>query len=756
MTAAQLQEAMCPCPANEQERLQEVLHYRFADGGSEKALDEICGLAQSLFEVPLAFVTLMDATEEVVLASCGAGDRPIPRSEAISSWAVLSDGVFVVEDALQDPRFHGNEWVQRRHLRFYAGAPLIVRPGVAVGTLCLIDTRPRHLSAGETERLAMLASLAMNELSRRRTIIDLRRQKRLLAQATRLTKVGSWKLDVRNDSLTWSEEMYRIFELDRRVNPTREFFKQTLSSASDADAQQAVTALVQEGKRFDHEVEITTAKGHRRWIRCLAEAEWSDGRVAHVIGSVQDVTEQHQHNAEIERLAFRDGLTGLPNRALFHERLSGAIAHARETRTSVGLIMLDLDHFKTVNDTLGHDAGDLLLCLIGERLQRVFGQNNTVARLGGDEFAIIMPGIKTAADIHKAVERVMELLRHPVEHDGRNFSITASAGAAMCPQHHENPTDLLKNADIALFRAKLAGRNRLIGFQPWMRLAVERRAELMQDVRSSLKENRFKLFYQPTVSLADSCQVTGLEALMRWEHPSKGLLTPAAFISAFEDSECGHQLGELAFDSAIDQMRRWLDDGVEFGRVAINLSSAQFRSGNLTEVILDKLAAAGVPPSRLVLEVTENTYMGWSAEMVGDALRALHIAGIKIALDDFGTGYASLTHLNQFPIDRLKIDKSFLRGTSDGAIVHAIVTLGARLGMTVVAEGVEDAEQLAILREMKCDEAQGYYFARPMPADDVPAFLNEFRGRSDGEDMTALANPQILGRFDETQQSTCA
>ena len=258
-----------------------------------------------------------------------------------------------------------------------------------------------------------------------------------------------------------------------------------------------------------------------------------------------------------------------------------------------------------------------------------------------------------------------------------------------------------------------------------MRTVVERRVELLRDVRVAIAHGEFDMFYQPVVDLA-AHTVAGFEALMRWRHPEQGVLPPAAFMAAFEDNDLSLQLGEIAFERALGQMRAWLDDGVEFGRVAINVSASQFRSGHLAAEIEAKLKRWNVPANRLTIEVTENVYMGWGAEVVSQTVRRLHDAGVLIALDDFGTGYASLANLRQFPIDRLKIDKSFVQNSQDDAIVRAVINLGASMGMKVVAEGVERPDQLAALTRYGCDQVQGYHFAQPMPALEVAGFIEAF------------------------------
>ena len=474
------------------------------------------------------------------------------------------------------------------------------------------------------------------------------------------------------------------------------------------------------------EFRLNRDDGVETWIRAVGKVFVDqEGRPEKLVNLFKDITDRRRQTEAIETLAFKDPLTGLPNRALFQHRFQEAVAASEALGEMFGLIMIDVDHFKDINDTLGHDAGDALLKRLAGMLQRAFRSNDTVARLGGDEFAVILRGLHGEADMLRPIQTLQTLLQRPIEHGGRSFTASASIGAALHGDPDADPEHMIKNADIALYRAKAAGRNRSILFEPSMRSEVERRIELLRDVRAALAADEFTLFYQPVVDIREG-GVAGFEALMRWVHPEQGVLTPSHFMVAFEDQDLSLRLGDVALEQALRQMRAWLDQGVEFGRVAVNISAAQFRSGRLAEEIQERLARWNVPSSRLTIEVTENVYMGWGSELVSDNVRRLHEAGVMIALDDFGTGYASLANLRQFPIDRLKIDKSFVQNTEDEAIVKAVITLGSSMGMKVVAEGVEDAAQLAALEHYGCDQIQGYHFGVPMPADAVAGFLEGF------------------------------
>jgi len=715
-----------PIPPNEEERLKEILGYDYPDGPAQASLNRICLLAQSLFNVPIALVTLIGRHEQKFIAKCGVDADGTPRKDAFCTYAILNDEVLIVNDATRDARFSENPLVTGdMHIRFYAGAPLIVRPGIRLGTLCIINTKPCEFSKEEASRLQMLATVAVNELRRYRVTLDLMRQQELSAQTARMTKVGSWIWDVRTKSLVWSEETYRIFEVALDVTPTEKMVTRFWGDDRTGVAR-GMERVVRDRVPVDLEHPIVTAAGTQRWVRSIAEPEITDGAVSRIIGSIQDITEQRQQAAKMERLAFYDSLTGLPNRALFQIRFSTAVAEAEQLGSKVGLLILDLDHFKDLNDTLGHAAGDALLRSVSEQLLAVYCGTDRVARLGGDEFAVIIPNVRDANDLMVPTERFRELLRDPHEPDGKRLPISVSIGAALYPEHDRNAAGLLRNAEIALYRAKNAGRNRFVIFEQSMREEVEQRISLLGEIRSGIERGEFALYYQPLVRIAEPRAVTGFEALMRWKHPARGVLAPDKFLAGLEDPELSLSLGEVALDSAMAQMRAWIDTGIDFGRIAVNLSASQFRGGNLAKAIVAKLARARVPAKRLTLEVTENVYLGWGSDVVAETIRALHEAGILIALDDFGTGYASLTHLKQFPIDRIKIDRSFVRDLRDPAIVAAILSIGASMGIKVVAEGVEDVHQLELLGTMGCDQAQGYYFARPMPATDVPKFLTTF------------------------------
>jgi diguanylate cyclase (GGDEF)-like protein len=446
------------------------------------------------------------------------------------------------------------------------------------------------------------------------------------------------------------------------------------------------------------------------------------------VGVSFDITDRKVAEAELWRVANHDALTGLPNRALFQQRLDQALNEAAKNCGRVSLLLIDLDHFKDVNDALGHDAGDALLKRTAACLQSSVRGCDTVARFGGDEFAIVFPQLPTVERAYERAQEIIEKLREPFVYEGRTFASKASIGIAAFPDHGSTAKDLLKDADIALYRAKAQGRNCAVVYTTELRIAVEQRLSLGHDVREALSRGHIIPFYQPKVCLSTG-KIIGFEALARWQHPSKGILTPASFGAIFNEPEPAMEVGRHLMARVASDMRVWLDAGLNPGRVAVNLSAAEFMQPDLADYILRLLAEKDIPLKNFEVEVTETVLLGRRSEVAAAILEQLHQQGVLIALDDFGTGYASLTHLKQFPVDHVKIDRSFImnleQDAGDEAIVAAVVGLGRSLNLQVTAEGVETEGQAQRLRTLGCQNAQGYLYAKPMNAADVPAFLSK-------------------------------
>jgi len=479
------------------------------------------------------------------------------------------------------------------------------------------------------------------------------------------------------------------------------------------------------------------------WLRAAGKsatyvAELSDGRAVSInfrptdeqgwLATFEDITERRAADARIVHMAHHDGLTGLPNRVLFLSRLEQAVSRSLRGE-GCAVLCLDLDHFKAVNDTLGHPAGDGLLRAVTARLLADVRETDTVARLGGDEFAIVQSQVETPEEVLALGERLIERLGAPYLIDGHQIVIGASIGIAMAPADGRDPVELLKHADLALYLAKTEGRGRYRCFEPEMDARMQARRALETDMREALRLGQFEIFYQPLLTLSDN-KVSGFEALVRWRHPERGLVPPGDFIPLAEEIGLILPIGDWVLRRACHDAAGW----PAAAKVAVNLSPAQFAKRNLVEDVADALADAGLAPERLELEITE-TVMLEDTEQTLAVLHRLRALGVRIAMDDFGTGYSSLSYLRRFPFDKVKIDRSFIQGLGESsgdseAIVGAVTELCRTLGMATVAEGVETEAQLDSLRRGHCSEVQGYLFSRPQPASEVPAMLRRLNAAS--------------------------
>ncbi len=444
-----------------------------------------------------------------------------------------------------------------------------------------------------------------------------------------------------------------------------------------------------------------------------------------VVMIVRNVTERKGAENRLAHLAFYDPLTDLPNRRLFFDRLTAAITSGSRRGAAVAVLFLDVDGFKLVNDSLGHVAGDELLVAVGRRLAATLGPDTLLARFGGDEFAVLVAG-GAAAEASRVAERLLDVLRFPFVVEGRETFLSASVGIARRTLRLADPHDLLRDADTALYEAKATGRNAYAVFAPRMRTAVLARLERETALRGAAERGELRLAYQPKVALATG-RVVGAEALIRWEHPELGLLHPAEFIRLAEETGLIVPLGRWVLREACRQARAWSDAApLHPALVCVNVSARQLREPGFVAEAVAALADAGLDAGCLELEITESTVM-WDVPEVRHALRDLHTLGVALAIDDFGTGHSSLARLRRLPVDALKIDRSFVAGLGRDpgnlAIVRAVTVLAHELGLTVTAEGVETAEQAAMLRALGVDRAQGYHFARPLVDEAVGELL---------------------------------
>jgi len=446
------------------------------------------------------------------------------------------------------------------------------------------------------------------------------------------------------------------------------------------------------------------------------------------VATHEDITEQRQSEVKIEYMAHHDALTDLANRVLLNDRLEHALGRVQHAEM-VAVHHLDLDQFKAVNDTFGHPCGDKLLRIVAERLRGLVGEADTIARMGGDEFVIVQATIADPAEATSLAQRVIDALSEPYDIDGQQAVIGVSIGISVGPGDGSNPDKLLRNADLALYRAKSDGRGTFRFFEPAMDLQMQTRRVMEQDLRKALPAGEFELHYQPVVNLA-SKEISGFEALIRWNHPAKGLISPATFIPLAEEIGFIVPMGEWVIRQACATAAQWPDKL----HVAVNISAIQFRSPGLMQVIVSALAASGLAPTRLEIEITESVLLH-NKEATLAVLHQLRALGIRIAMDDFGTGYSSLTYLQSFPFDKIKIDRSFVKNITEDSssltIVRAVAALANGMGMTATAEGVETAEQLHSIASEGCTEMQGFLFSKPLPAAEIERQFLSGRGPRD-------------------------
>lgn len=453
------------------------------------------------------------------------------------------------------------------------------------------------------------------------------------------------------------------------------------------------------------------------------------GRIARYVACRFEITEQKAAQRRLGEMASCDPLTGLLNRNGLKNELVRLLARSECRDEGVSVIVLDIDNFKDVNDLNGHDVGDRVLRTVASRLHARLGDHGLAARLGGDELAIVLRD--RGPDTASLIASLQEVIRQPIEVGPVTFGISASLGVARFPADGRTPADLMKRADIALYSAKRQGRDRCVIFEPAMLESTARRVETLERAAVGIARGEFELFYQPIVALDDRSPPS-CEALLRWRHPARGLLTPGAFSDVFESRRLMAEIGRLVQRQVIRQASAWLRKGVPFERIKFNTSTADFEVPGYAKRLLARLASVGVPTGCIGVEVTEGMFLGQRSTSIRHELALLSENGIEIAFDDFGTGFASLTHLRELPIDRLKIDRSFVMNigtcTRDEKIVRGIVDLAHSLGMVVTAEGVETEEQLEKLIQIGCDRMQGYLFAEVMPAAKAARFLSRWNG----------------------------
>jgi diguanylate cyclase (GGDEF)-like protein/PAS domain S-box-containing protein len=582
-----------------------------------------------------------------------------------------------------------------------------------------------------------------------RAFQELRISREELAHAQRLARLGSWIGDFETGEVSRSDEVCRIFGLaPGGLPPTRDAFMKAVHPEDKALVRKSFNAVLHQDKAYDVEFRIVLPDGTERIVHEHGEViRDQSGKPIKMRGTVQDITEKKRAQQQIRYLAYYDSLTDLPNRRLFQERLQRALARAKRHECLVAVLFLDLDRFKRINDVLGHIPGDQLLQIVAKRLRRCVRTDDvvtqfveqpvsaSVARMGGDEFIILLDEIGHAEDAARIARRVLKEVGEPIRLSAEEVCVTASIGIALYPADGDDVDVMLKKADAAMYHAKAEGRNNYQFFDESINTVAIQKLSLESHLRKALDREEFRLYYQPQIDTV-SGKITGFEALIRWQHPDLGLMLPGQFIQLAEDTGLIVPIGDWVVRTASKQIKAWQAAGFPPVRVSVNLSAVSFKQKDLAGRFIVGLSEAGVDPRCLEVEITESTLME-DADVTLGTLRKLKEIGLRLAIDDFGTGYSSLSYLQQFPLDTLKIDRSFIKDISvnrnSAAIARTIVLLAQNLRLGVVAEGVETHGQLALLRTLGCKEAQGYFFSRPVPAEGATEMLRTRKQFSAGE-----------------------
>jgi diguanylate cyclase (GGDEF)-like protein/PAS domain S-box-containing protein len=554
------------------------------------------------------------------------------------------------------------------------------------------------------------------------------RSEQTLADAQRIAQLGSWELDLGTGAVQWSAELCRLYGFAPGSEPDLQRMTACFHRDDSESLQELLRAAIGARKAFDVDHRVVLADGTERWLRSQGRPEAdADGKPVRMLGTAQDITKQKLAEQALAHQALHDPLTDLPNRTLLLDRLTQALARLDRTGSTLGLLFVDIDRFKLVNDSLGHLAGDRMLLAMADRLRSTLRTGDTLARFGGDEFVILCEGLVGELEALGMAERIKLALVRPLSWGGGELIVTVSTGIATASSAKVSAESLMRNADAAMYRAKEVGRAQSSVFARSMRARALVRLNTESSLRQAITECELELHYQPIVTLPE-VKVTGMEALVRWRHPTRGLIGPDEFIAIAEETGLIVPLGAWVLREAVQQAVTWQQrPGHADLQMSVNLSARQIAQPNVVEMVAEVLEASGLAPQCLELEITESTLMGDARTSIA-ILNALKEVGVGLSVDDFGTGYSSLAYLKRFPVDELKIDQSFVQGLGqdpeDTAIVRAIVSLASALGLTPVAEGVETSLQLAALLDLGCSRAQGYLFARPGPPADVECMLD--------------------------------
>jgi len=775
-------------PIDESLRLKTLQGLNILDTPTEERFDRLTRIAQRIFNTPIVIINLVDADRQWFKSCLGIEAGELPRSISFCGHAMLDESAFIVPDAKLDKRFTDNPLVSGPpNIRFYAGHPLKATNGQPVGTLCVFDQRPREFDADDICSLSVLTALVEKELNypnlKKLTQKLLDSQNSLLRAVARLEEKEERERS-RNKSLEMVSRGYPLHEvLDsivaevEQLNPEMlcciltldeesqslvlgsapslpSFYTEALNRLPIGEGNGSCGTAAAIGKRVIAE----DLRTHPYWknLRDLTykaniQSCWSqpiksaagdllgtfsincrepgppDGSAIKLIEQSANLVaialERDRTDGLIWKQANYDSLTGLPNRNMLRERLEQEISKAKRSDLQVALLFLDLDHFKDVNDTLGHDKGDHLLSIVARRLCKCVRTIDTVARLGGDEFTIIMGELNDSESVERVASEILEVISQPFKLDQEVAYLSASVGITFYPDNGKDLDTLIKNADQAMYDAKHKGRNRFQYFAPALQDVVLQKTALLSDMHKAFPDDQFEVYFQPIVEFKTGA-IRKAEALIRWHHPQRGMVSPLDFLPVAEETDMIIEIGDWVFQRVLRQAIEWRTGIHEDFQISINTSQVQYRNGgaNLSRW-LDQLNRAGLPGQAINIEITESLLME-DRIAISDTLIKFRDHGISVSLDDFGTGYSSLSYLRKFDIGYIKIDQSFVckmtPDSDDLALCEAIIVMAHKLGLKVIAEGVETRQQRDLLITAGCDYGQGFLFCDPVPAAEFP------------------------------------
>lgn len=568
----------------------------------------------------------------------------------------------------------------------------------------------------------------VEDISKRKASkIALEQSEKLLKESQAIAKIGSWELDLSSNALVWTDEVYRIFGIDQHKFPASyEAFLHVIHPDDRERVNEAFITSLKDKTPYDL-VHKLLVNGEVKYVHERCKTEYaSDGRPLRSVGTVHDVTDEYELASKIDYLVNHDSLTNLPNRFLITQRLEQLLHQGkRDHKKHLAVCFIDLDNFKYVNDAYDHSVGDEILKEVASRLLDQYAERGILARFGGDEFILVLESFSEASEVAMVAHEIVELLRKPFNVFEQFHQVSASVGISLYPEDASNANDLIKFSDAAMHRAKESGKNHYQFYTNTLTEQMMQKIKIINHLREAIETEQFELYYQPQINL-QTHTVIGFEALVRWNHPELGFVSPAQFIPIAEESKLIIPLGEWILKKACMQMVEWREENLLDGRIAVNVSGVQLDDSNFQSMVQTVLEQTGLNAAYLELELTESSLMSNPEKWIED-LNALDALGIRLAIDDFGTGYSSLSYLRQMPVDILKIDQSFVRdlpSDNDACVIaEAIIGLSKSMKMESLAEGIEDEKQLIFLKAIGCKTGQGYYFSKPLPALDAKNFL---------------------------------